>query len=453
MKTVLIVTPFFAPQNHSAVFRAYKLAKYLPQFGWKPIVLTVDRQYEFNEDPSMLTALPPEVEIVPVKYVEPTLRGVRMALGGQDRTFRATRNRGDFAKSNGPFEAPARAGFPRRFYNSLVSDYVQVPDSYWTWANEAIRVGKGLIESRGIDVVFTTAAPYSSCTIGLELQQTGVPWVADFRDPLGYAGKKVASSAPRAVIKQQQIVRRTLARANAATVTAKSYSNIFFDIFGKCGRDPIFIPTGVDVNAMPSFEEANVPKYPYLIFAGEWLSDYTSEFVNAFARAVQHPHMRERGVKLLVVGNLELNKKRMLPLLESTGIRDVVEFRDQVPQGHVYSLTRGAIAGVLIPGQRTHWWNLFAKLTDYMGLRTPVVACVPDPSEARSHLMAANLGVFLDGDADQQAAVLTDFLLGKSSIGVPNEAVCDRFTVASQVKSFARVFDEVATRRCVGAEA
>ena len=44
-RSVLIVTPFFAPQNHAAVFRAYKLAKYLPQFGWKPVVLTVDTQY------------------------------------------------------------------------------------------------------------------------------------------------------------------------------------------------------------------------------------------------------------------------------------------------------------------------------------------------------------------------------------------------------------------------
>ena len=57
-RSVLIVTPFFAPQNHAAVFRAYKLAKYLPQFGWKPIVLTVDTQYEFNEDPTLLAELP-----------------------------------------------------------------------------------------------------------------------------------------------------------------------------------------------------------------------------------------------------------------------------------------------------------------------------------------------------------------------------------------------------------
>ncbi len=49
-KSVLIVTPFFAPQSHAAVFRAYKLAKYLPRFGWKPYVLTTDTNYKFNED-------------------------------------------------------------------------------------------------------------------------------------------------------------------------------------------------------------------------------------------------------------------------------------------------------------------------------------------------------------------------------------------------------------------
>ena len=94
-RSVLIVTPFFAPQNHGAVFRAYKLAKYLPQFGWKPIVLTVDTQYEFNEDPTLLADLPSEVEIVRTRYVEPTLRGVRMALGGRNRTFNGVKGSAD----------------------------------------------------------------------------------------------------------------------------------------------------------------------------------------------------------------------------------------------------------------------------------------------------------------------------------------------------------------------
>lgn len=445
MKTVLVVTPFFAPQNHSAVYRAYKLVKYLPQFGWKPIVLTVDRQYEFNEDASMLAALPQEVEIVPVKYVEPTLRGLRMAVGGRDRTFRAMRDRGELQKREDAFVAPKRPSFSRRMYNKVVTEYLQVPDSYWTWASQAIRVGGDLLKSRSIDLVFTTAAPHSSCTVGLELQKTGAPWVADFRDPLGYVGKQLASTGVRAVAKQQEIVRETLDRADAVTVTTRSYSSIFFDTFGPGGSAPIFIPTGVDFAAMPTSEAANVPQHPYLIFAGEWLPEFTSEFIDAFARALQHPQVRQIGVKLLVVGTLELNKKRLLPLVEAAGIRESVEFRDQAPQGHVYRLVNHAKAGVLIPGKRSHWWTLFAKLTDYMGLRKPVVACVPDPSEARSHLMRANLGVFLDGGRDEQASTLIKFLLAEDSLGAPNEAECERFTVQKQVKSFVEVFQQVTT--------
>ena len=42
-KNILIITPFFPPQTHAAVFRAFKLVNYLKRTGWNPIVLTVGR--------------------------------------------------------------------------------------------------------------------------------------------------------------------------------------------------------------------------------------------------------------------------------------------------------------------------------------------------------------------------------------------------------------------------
>src|SRR5690349_4587223 len=85
MQPILIVTPFFAPQSHAAVFRAYKLAKFLPARGYRPFVVTVDTNYDYREDPNLLTALPREVTVVPARYVEPTLRGAEYALGLRDR--------------------------------------------------------------------------------------------------------------------------------------------------------------------------------------------------------------------------------------------------------------------------------------------------------------------------------------------------------------------------------
>ena len=60
---VLIITPYFAPQSHAAMFRVHKLAKYLADYGWKPIVLTTDTNYLYNEDESLLAELPEDLEI------------------------------------------------------------------------------------------------------------------------------------------------------------------------------------------------------------------------------------------------------------------------------------------------------------------------------------------------------------------------------------------------------
>lgn len=48
-KNILIITPFFPPQTHAAVFRAFKLVKYLKRTGWNPIVLTVNRNYLYPQ--------------------------------------------------------------------------------------------------------------------------------------------------------------------------------------------------------------------------------------------------------------------------------------------------------------------------------------------------------------------------------------------------------------------
>ena len=57
---LLMLTPYFAPQTHAAMFRAHKLAKYLPEHGFRPVVVTTDINYLYNEDPGLLEELPDE---------------------------------------------------------------------------------------------------------------------------------------------------------------------------------------------------------------------------------------------------------------------------------------------------------------------------------------------------------------------------------------------------------
>ena len=64
MKNVLIISPDFLPSTLVGVHRARGLANYLEEFGWHPIVLTVDSKY--YKDPvadEMNRLLRDEVEV------------------------------------------------------------------------------------------------------------------------------------------------------------------------------------------------------------------------------------------------------------------------------------------------------------------------------------------------------------------------------------------------------
>jgi len=332
-----------------------------------------------------------------------------------------------------------------RTYQHLLKNWLHIPDAYWTWARTATAAGKEIIRDRAISVVYTSSSPYSSLAVGRELQKTGVRWVADFRDPLGYS-QKLANYAPRVYGSQRKIVLDALSNADAVTVLASSYGSIFRDLFGNKHADPIFIPTGIDEGLLGSHEQDVSPQGTYLIFAGEYLPEYDTSFFEAFSRAVHQQEIAKMDVKLLVIGTLEINRKRLAPFIDKFKLHQQIDFADQMPQSQVYKLLRDACAGVLIPGTHAFWWTSFAKMTDYIGMRKPVLAVVPDPSEARTALTRSRLGIFMDGSPENRAKILTDFLLGKHKLTAPDENECERYTVRRQVQSFVELFESLSAR-------
>ena len=67
MKSVVIVAPHFLPSFLAAVHRARLLSYHLPEFGWKPIILTTDPvHYECQLDNELLDLLPEDLEIIKV---------------------------------------------------------------------------------------------------------------------------------------------------------------------------------------------------------------------------------------------------------------------------------------------------------------------------------------------------------------------------------------------------
>jgi len=439
-RAVLIVTPFFPPQSHAAVFRAYKLAKYLPRYGWTPHVLTVDTNYSYNEDRELLAALSPEVRVHRARYIEPSLRGLRMLLGGRDRTFASVK-----ASTPSVCQDSSAGDWMRGVYKYISDRWLRNPDEYWTWSRPAIRLGKRLIREHNIPIVYTSAPPSTCLLTGLALQGAGCKLLVDFRDPYTYTAR--GSSALPPVYRRQRAAEGAAARrADVITVASSAIGMILTDMFGAdLSRRIHFIPTGLDQELLTS-STSRIEKrsYPYLLISGEFLAAYGTEFLELFARSLQHPDLAASRCKLLFVGRKEVNEPLVLPIARYLGIEHRVEFLDHMPQRDLYSLVNGALAGVLICSRWYPWWCLHAKLVDYLALNKTVIALVPDPSEARTRLRDTGLGVFLDGDTHACVQKLVGFLTGSVPPPTGKDEECRRYTALNQVEGFVEILEGLA---------
>jgi hypothetical protein len=71
LKRVLLITYHWPPSGGITVLRCLKIAKYLREFGWEPIIFTADNAaYQFL-DPSNEKDVPKGLEIIRVPIVEP----------------------------------------------------------------------------------------------------------------------------------------------------------------------------------------------------------------------------------------------------------------------------------------------------------------------------------------------------------------------------------------------
>jgi len=145
---VLIIAYHFPPQaGSSGLLRSLKYCRYLPQFGWRPAVLTPHpRAYEKIDEKS-LNSIPKGVPVI--------------------RSF--------------AMDTKKHMGIGGRYLR-----YMALPDRWVSWVFGGVPTGLRAVRERKIDVLYSTFPIMSAAVIGLWLQRfTGLPWVLDLRDPMG----------------------------------------------------------------------------------------------------------------------------------------------------------------------------------------------------------------------------------------------------------------------------
>lgn len=211
--------------------RWLKFAKYLPEFGWKPVIYTPENPSYPLLDESLMKDVPKDLDIVKTKIWEPYQLAEKLN------------------KSNKKFKAGQFDVGKNQSWKSKLSIWVRgnffIPDARVFWVKPSVKFLEQYLKENQIEVVVTSGPPHSLHLIGLNLKKKlpNLKWIADFRDPWTeisyYKHLKLTKSSDQ---KHRQLESEVF--RNADITLATSYTDA--ENFRKNGANALCITNGFD---------------------------------------------------------------------------------------------------------------------------------------------------------------------------------------------------------------
>lgn len=166
--------------------RWVKFAKYLPQNGWQPVIYTPENPELTLVDSTLEDDIPEEAVVLKRPIFEPY--GIYRKLTGKSGAAAAGEAaRGKNAVSAGTSEVnPINA--QKKSLGQKLSLWIRgnffIPDPRCFWIRPSVRFLRKYLKEHPVDVIVSTGPPHSMHLIAQKVAAaTGIPWVADFRDP------------------------------------------------------------------------------------------------------------------------------------------------------------------------------------------------------------------------------------------------------------------------------
>ena len=395
MKRVLMVAFHFPPlAGSSGIQRTLRFVQQLPDHGWQPLVVTAHpRAYERT---SMdLLAEVPEGTVVRRAQALDTAR--HLALGG-------------------------------RYLAALAR-----PDRWMSWKWDAVRQGLDLVRTHRPDVLWTTYPLATSHAIGLALhQRTGLPWVADFRDPMAQDGYP---SDPKVWAAFQRIEAATAVHACACCFTTPSAARTYRERYAARADRMLVLENGYDEPTFARAEASLQDRAPLnpgcltLLHSG---IVYPSErdpaqLIEALGR------LRQRGIdgsRLRIRFRAAMADDLLRSLAAKHGVEDMVEPLPPVPYADALAEMLRADALLVMQASNCNE-QVPAKVYEYMRAGRPIVTLTDPAGDTWGVLRGAGLSTVARLDSAEEITALLDGLLLRGFQG----CLADRTATAAASRS------------------
>lgn len=386
---VLIVTSSF-PSNGGS--RIDKFVKFLPRFGFKPIVLTASETTPQNEEEMLAALFPESLKIYRAKSLGWSYFTERYLDRGSDRKY-----------------------FTLLKWLSLPERFIYIPDYMVRWVPHGVLLARKIVKKYSVRFVFTSSPPESTHLIGLYLKnKLGVNWVADFRDLWTEATMLHRPATPLHDSLIKKMEHRIFNDADHVIAnTPDNYvhylrrfhfsENRISLITNGFDRDDLAFVASTDnskkcfmVGHMGNFDKQN---YPWRIY------------LNAFKKLADH--VGEEKVKFVHCG---FYSSEVEAFIEDNAMQGIVANHGMLPHAEAMRIIASTSLRLVLLGESGNDSQLTppkvpAKLYNYLIMDGPVLAIAPEHCDISRILSETRMGTTVSpGNGEEKVFnILYDF--------------------------------------------
>lgn len=400
---VLIIAYYFPPMGLSGVQRIAKFVKYLPEFGWDPIVLTTNKAPYYAFDDSLLMEL-------------------------EDKNIKIYRTDEDVTKIIKKGDKPI-ISYPNKFLKTIQSMVVQTfvqPDSRRFWMKYALRTARKIFQENRIDLIMATAPPFTNFLIANKLsREYDVPFVVDYRDlwvDNPYYFYPTIFHKNYAI----QLESEVLKNCSRAIVISRDMKNSLLSRYRFLGHNDIsIISHGYDQLDFENISPHHKNSDKLIItHSGVFSADLTPKY---FIKAVnllftEKPQLANK-IEFRFYGILQKQYQRMIKKSKFAGSFSLNGYLE-----HKELMNHLASSDVL--------WLMFprpivtpSRFYEYLGARKPLLVCSYDGDVTRIAESTGAAIICKPKDVKAIALAILDYYnkWKNNKLPIPNESVVEKF--------------------------
>lgn len=345
--------------------RVLNHVKYLPDFGWDPVVLTVQNGDFPARDESLMAKIPPSVPVYRTHIYEPY--DLYRALTGKAK--------GSAVDVNVIKKEGQKSSFTESVAELIRATFF-IPDARIGWLLTAPKEARSIIARHGVDAVYSSSPPYTCSLIARGIKRaTGLPWVAGFRDPwTGFISTPKRWAVPKAI--DIAMERSVFTEADAVEC---AWQGIIDDARSKYPLLPAdkfaHVPNGFDPDDFPAVEYTPTEKFR-IVYTG---SMYGRRNPESFLKALDILHRRNTlSPSMLDIRLVGRFGNEILEMVNKSHFKQSVTIIPYLPHSEsIAELLRADALLLVVDESKESEAIVPGKVFEYIGTGVPIITIAP----------------------------------------------------------------------------